>query len=155
ELDKSVRRSLRAVMRGWHNPPPEAFLTSTTSLMDVFEDDDELEPITFLSRSEEDYLVKGMEIQGFGKTAQGNHTIHTPSLLILPSHDRVANWRDAIKMVHTEAFMTNLEIRDVETAHWPHLEAPGDVNRMMEEFLNDLRTRTSSETPRSGVREEL
>lgn len=29
-------------MRGWHNPPPEPFLTSTTALMDVFEDDDEV-----------------------------------------------------------------------------------------------------------------
>lgn len=172
ELDKSVRRSLRAVMRGWHNPPPEAFLTSTTSLMDVFEDNDELEPIMFLSPLEEDYLVQGMEIQGFGKTlqfyldsnrqksfafaaTQGNHTIHTPSLLILPSHDRVANWRDAIKMVHTEAFMTDLKIRDVETAHWPHLEAPEDVNGMMEEFLNELGTRSRSETTGTGVREEL
>ncbi|KAG8946219.1 hypothetical protein FRC04_011965 [Tulasnella sp. 424] len=172
ELDKSVRRSLRAVMRGWHNPPPEPFLTSTTALMDVFEDDDELEPIAFLSPSEEDYLVKGMEIQGFEKTlqfyldsnrrrsfefatAQGNHTIHTPSLLILPSHDRVAKWRDAIKLVGTEAFMTDLEIRDVEAAHWPHLEAPEDVNRMMEDFLGKLEMRTSSDTPSRSDREEL
>lgn len=29
-------------MRGWHNPPPEAFLTSTTALMHVFEDGDEV-----------------------------------------------------------------------------------------------------------------
>ncbi|KAG9018983.1 hypothetical protein FRB90_007563 [Tulasnella sp. 427] len=173
ELDKSIRRSLRAVMRGRHNAPPEAFLTSTTSLMDVFEDGDELEAITFLSQEEEDYLVKGFEMQGFEKTlqfyvdgnrqrsfahaaAQGNHTIDTPSLLILPSHDRVANWREAIKLVHTEAFMTDLEIRDVETAHWPHLEAPEEVNGMMDEFLERLERRKpgSGDSSREG-REEL
>lgn len=48
-----------------------------------------------------------------------------------------------------------MKIRDVETAHWPHLEAPEDVNGMMEEFLNELGTRTPSETPHTGVREEL
>lgn len=49
----------------------------------------------------------------------------------------------------------SLEIRDIEAAHWPHLEAPEDVNRMMEDFLGKLEMRTSSETLSRSVREEL
>ncbi|KAG8906419.1 hypothetical protein FRB99_006921 [Tulasnella sp. 403] len=197
ELNQSVRRTLRAVVRAKDNPPPEEFLTSHTTFWSGYESNEASNdslpqssspheslcaiqpgPITFMSEEEEDYLVEAMEHQGFDRTLQfyldtnrqvshahaslqGNHTIDTPSLLILPTHDRVAKWRQVLKLVYTEKFMTKLVVHDVEAAHWPQLEKPEEVNRMVREFLvslkdeNDVTTDDAGDAPSGHVGDEL
>ena len=36
ELNQDIRRSLRAIIRSRHNPPPDSFLTSAESMLGAF-----------------------------------------------------------------------------------------------------------------------
>lgn len=105
ELDKDIRRSLRATLRTMESPPPEAFLQSRDSFLGAWDSvaevrnllhlhgilNDEyaqIDPIPFFSPEEEDYFVEQFSIQGFrnsGSTLShyyGRNLIHLNSLAL-------------------------------------------------------------------------
>ncbi|KAG8929705.1 hypothetical protein FRC02_005217 [Tulasnella sp. 418] len=174
ELDADLRKSLRSVFRSADNPPPLEYLASTSNLNFEAFGDSEPEPIVFMSKEEEDYLVEQYSFQGFGKTlqfyldqnrrrshefaaSQGNFTIPCPVLAILPTKDSVAYWPHAMKLIGSEKFLPNLVVRETPTAHNPQLERPEEFNQMVEEFLNNILEQTEAQTSEDGtsVREEL
>jgi soluble epoxide hydrolase / lipid-phosphate phosphatase len=69
ELNEDVRRTLRSTLRTANNPPPKAFLTSTTDFFGAFDRDLDLPPIAFLTPDEEDYMVEQYSIQKFDKSS--------------------------------------------------------------------------------------
>ncbi|XP_006460446.1 hypothetical protein AGABI2DRAFT_184905 [Agaricus bisporus var. bisporus H97] len=156
ELERDIRRSLRATLRSIASPPPNAFLESEESFLDAWKDIEEIPPIPFLSKQEEDYLVEAFERQGFLYTfgfyteesrqisytfsyGQGNHTIPQPVLSILPTADPVADWQHVMKLLKSEEFLPSLTLKIVEAAHWLHLENPEEVNQAIKDWLRTLR----------------
>jgi soluble epoxide hydrolase / lipid-phosphate phosphatase len=47
------------------SPPPEDFLKSKTSFLDAWKDYEEIPPVPFLDKDEEDYLVESYERSEF------------------------------------------------------------------------------------------
>ncbi|KAF8876157.1 Alpha/Beta hydrolase protein [Infundibulicybe gibba] len=84
ELNKDIRRTLRATLRTAASPPPANFLTSTQSFLDGWKDVDEIPPIPFLSPAEEDYFVDAYTLQGF-----------EPTLVFYMTENRLESWRIA------------------------------------------------------------
>ena len=65
ELNASVRRTLRAVLRTMQSPPPAAFLTSHMDFLGAWRSVTDIPPPPFFSREEEDYFIEQYQIQGF------------------------------------------------------------------------------------------
>ncbi|KZV66779.1 alpha/beta-hydrolase [Peniophora sp. CONT] len=152
ELDKDVRRTLRATLRTVASPPPEGFLSSTDNFLGAY-GDAEIPAITFLSPTEEDYWVAAYEKQGFDKTLyfyqtparkmsweaaqkSGVYSISQPSLSILDTEDPVANWPAAAGLLHTDQFLPQLTTKTMPGAHWVQLERPTEVNGFIREWLS-------------------
>jgi soluble epoxide hydrolase / lipid-phosphate phosphatase len=176
ELNKDIRRSLRATLRCRASPPPDAFLTSPTSFLDVYSDYEEIPPSCFYVLEEEDYMVEEFSKQGFDYSLQfytyhnryeswrasheqGNHTIPQPALFIAPLDDPVADWIEAMKILGSEKFLPHLTTKTIDTHHWPHLEAPEEFNKILDEWLKELgvtkpRLQEAKEK-RHGSKEEL
>ncbi|KAH8115654.1 alpha/beta-hydrolase [Phellopilus nigrolimitatus] len=162
ELDKDVRKSLRAVYRSVESPPPDAFLKSTDSFLEAY-GDAEIEAIPYMTKEEEDYLVEQYSIQGFKNTlqfythtnryaaweldhTQANYTIHQPALSILPTRDPVADWAAAAKVLGSAKFVPNLATETLPTAHWIQLEKPVEFNAMLRKWLDALPISGDSQT---------
>lgn len=70
ELGADVRRTLRAVYRDAAHPPPAAFLTSAEDFLHAYDSMPLLDDrAPFLSKKEEDYLVRAYERAGFASCA--------------------------------------------------------------------------------------
>ncbi|THH05928.1 hypothetical protein EW145_g4439 [Phellinidium pouzarii] len=86
-----------------------------------------IDPIPFMTKEEEDYLVEQYSIQGFAYTlqfythgnrhaawefahTQGNYTISQPALAIYPTHDPVADWSVAAALLGSANFLPNLTV---------------------------------------------
>lgn len=155
ELDRDVRRSLRATLRTVASPPPEGFLTDTHSFLSAYADIAEIPPIPFFTKEEEDYWVEQYSIQGFYHTlqfytpdnqhgtwafidAQGNRTITHPVLAIYPLNDPVANWEEAAKLLHSADYLPNLTTHLIKGAHWAQLENPTAFNGIARPWLEGL-----------------
>ncbi|KAJ7476956.1 alpha/beta-hydrolase [Mycena galericulata] len=155
ELDKDVRRTVRATLRTVASPPPDSFLRSRTSFLDAWADVAEIPPIPFFTPDEEDYFVEQYSIQGFKNTlqfyteenrraswafsnAQGNHTISHPVLSILPKDDPVADWALASKLMQSADFLPNLRTEFVDGAHWCHIEHPETFNALLRKWLDEV-----------------
>jgi len=155
ELNKDIRRTLRATLLSADTPPPDAFLTSKESFLHGWEDKAELDPISFFSQEEEDYFVEQLSIQGFANTlqfytkgnkygswlfsnTQGNHTIAQPALAILPTEDPVADWIQASHLLGSATFLPNLKVETMRAAHWPQLEDPRQFNKFVRDWLEGL-----------------
>jgi len=173
ELNKDTRRSLRAVLRSKSSPPPDSFLTSTTSFLDAYSDYEEIPPSTFYSPQEEDYMVEEYSKQGFDYTLQfytyhnryeswktsheqGNYTVPQPALFIAPLKDPVADVIEAMKMLESEKFIPQLTTKTIDTHHWPQLEEPEEFNRILDEWLKELEgAKGELQDKRHGSGEEL
>jgi len=155
ELNKNIRRSLRAVLRCKSSPPPESFLTSTTSFLDAYSDYKENPLSPLCSPQEEDYMVEEFSKQGFNYSLQfytyrnryeswrtsheqGNYTILQPALLVAPLSDPVADWIVVMELVGSKKFIPHLTTKTIDTHHWPHLEAPEEFNKILDEWLNGV-----------------
>jgi len=155
ELNKDIRRSLRAVLRSKSSPPPDSFLTGTTGFLDAYSDYNEIPPSAFYSPQEEDYMVEEYSKQGFDYTLQfytyhnryeswrtsheqGNYTIPQPALFVAPLRDPIGNLIDVMKMLHTEKFVPHLTTKTIDTHHWAQLEEPEEFNRIFDEWLKQL-----------------
>ncbi|KAK7045492.1 hypothetical protein VNI00_007745 [Paramarasmius palmivorus] len=139
ELDKDIKRTIRATLRTGASPPPASFLTSPDSFLDAWRDVEEIPPVPFFSQEEEEYFIEEYNKQGFRNTLQfytdsnrhatwkfandqGNHTIPQPVLAILP--------KDML-----------------EGGHWVHLEYPQEVNLALKRWLDKLDSKTETDTP--------
>ncbi|KAG8792500.1 hypothetical protein FRC17_008590, partial [Serendipita sp. 399] len=65
ELNRDIRRSLRAFIRSYHSPSAHRFLRSKHNLLKAYDDVDEIPPIPFFTPEEEDYYVEQYQKQGF------------------------------------------------------------------------------------------
>ncbi|EGO01415.1 hypothetical protein SERLA73DRAFT_103194 [Serpula lacrymans var. lacrymans S7.3] len=171
ELNKDIRRSLRATLRTVASPPPDNFLTNTTSYMGAWSTLDEIPPIPFFTPEEEDYLVEQFSIQKFDNTLifythgdrygtwkaaqeQGNFSIPQPALSILPLNDPVADWVFAAKYLKSASFLPQLTTKTMSGAHWPHLENPDAFNSILRDWLNK-NTKKSGPTLFTQAADEL
>ncbi|VDB97975.1 unnamed protein product [Peniophora sp. CBMAI 1063] len=160
ELDKDIRRTLRATLRTVASPPPEGFLSSTDNFLGAY-GDEEIPAIPFLTATEEDYWVKSYEKQGFDKTLyfyqtparkmsweaaqkSGVYSISQPALSILDTEDPVANWPAAAGLLHTADFLPRLTTKTMPGAHWVQLERPAEVNAFIREWLTSTYPDSSS-----------
>ncbi|KAK0490325.1 Alpha/Beta hydrolase protein [Armillaria novae-zelandiae] len=152
ELDRDIRRSLRATLRAKSSPPPDEFLKSSETFLGAWSDYEEIPPIPFLSPEEEDYLVQEFSHQGFKNTLQfytpgnrhgtwkfaseqGNHTLPQPVLAIYPTHDPVADWVKAAEVLKSESFLPRQTTATVEGSHWIHMENPEPFNAALKSWL--------------------
>ncbi|KAJ6615541.1 alpha/beta-hydrolase [Mycena sp. CBHHK59/15] len=152
ELDKSVHRTIRAILRDVLSPPPDDFLASRTSFLGAWDHIEDIPPVPFFTPEEEDYMVEQYSIQGFKNTmqfyteenrraswnftnTQGNHTITQPVLSILPRNDPVADWEVASRLLKSKEFLPNSKTEYVDGAHWCHLEHPETFNGMVRPWL--------------------
>jgi len=155
ELNRDIRRTLRETLRDVASPPPDHFLTSRDSFIGAWDDHDEVPPIPFFSKEEEDYWVEQYSINGFDHTLhfytaenqfaswnfahdQGNHTISQPILSILATKDPVANMELAAKLLHSFDFLPNHSRYTLPTAHWTQLEKPTEVNGIIRKWLTEF-----------------
>ncbi|KAF8604921.1 alpha/beta-hydrolase [Ceratobasidium sp. AG-I] len=155
ELEKDIRKTLRAVYRTAATKPPAKFLTSTDNLLEAYGEGELDERIPFFNKFEEDYLVKVYGVQGFKNTlqfythggrhrswefahSQGNHTIPQPALFIEPSKDSVADWGKVSALVGSAKFIPQLETVVLPTSHWPQLERPEEFNAALRKWLKKL-----------------
>jgi len=167
ELEKDVRRTIRATLLSADTPPPEAFLTSKDSFLHGWQDVSELNLIPFFSQEEEDYFVDQLSIQGFANTlqfytkgnkyaswhfshSQGNHTIAQPALAILPTEDPVADWVKASHLLNSATFIPNLKVETMRAAHWPQLEDPRQFNKFVRDWLEGLAPDSSNSGEKRG-----
>jgi soluble epoxide hydrolase/lipid-phosphate phosphatase len=65
ELNKDIRRTIRATLRTVASKPPDAFLRSRTSFLKAYRHMDTIPPVPFFSPEEEDYYVEEYLKQGF------------------------------------------------------------------------------------------
>jgi soluble epoxide hydrolase/lipid-phosphate phosphatase len=154
ELNKDIRRSLRAVFRSKSSPPPDSFLASNTSFLDAYSDIKEIPISTFYSPQEEDYMVEEYSKQGFDYTLQfytfhnrieswrtsheqGNYTIPQQALFVAPLQDPIGDLIAAMKLLKTETFIPHLTTKTIDTRHWPQLEEPEKFNSILDEWLKD------------------
>ncbi|KAJ7735243.1 hypothetical protein DFH07DRAFT_780038 [Mycena maculata] len=89
QLDKDVRRTIRATLRTVASPAPDDFLLSRTSFLTAWDDVAEVEIHSLGSWSRHASWAFA--------NAQGNYTIPRPVLAIFPNNDPVADWAKAIK----------------------------------------------------------
>ncbi|PPQ72384.1 hypothetical protein CVT26_006744 [Gymnopilus dilepis] len=154
ELDKDIRRTVRATLRTLDSPPPKGFLRSQKSFLAAW-DGVETPPVPFFTPEEEDYFVQQYGIQGFRHTiqfystqnrlqswefvhSQGNHTIPHPVLAIYPTKDLVADWVMVAKAVKSAKFLPKLETLLLHGSHWIQLERPQEFNEAVREWLERL-----------------
>ncbi|KAJ6473210.1 alpha/beta-hydrolase [Mycena sanguinolenta] len=155
ELDKNVRRTVRATLRSVASPPPDDFLKDKESFLSGWADVAEIPPVPFFAVEEEDYFVEQFSIQGFKHTlqfyteenrraswtfahTQGNHTIYQPVLSILPKNDPVADWELASKILKSTDFLPNSRTEFMDGAHWCHIEFPSEFNALMRAWLKEM-----------------
>lgn len=155
ELNKDIKRSLRATLRTVNSTPPDSFLTSTSTYLGAYDNMTEIPPIPFFTSSDENYFVERFSKQKFDHTlifytrgnrygtwqstqAQGNYTISQPVLSVLPLNDPVADWVFAANYLKSAAFLPQLTTRTMEGAHWPHLEHPQVFNEILRAWLETL-----------------
>ncbi|KAG9092102.1 hypothetical protein FRC06_000235 [Ceratobasidium sp. 370] len=155
ELEKDIRKTLRAVYRTAATKPPAKFLTSAEGFLDAYEEGSLEERIPFFNKFEEDYLVKVYGVQGFKNTLQfythggryrswefahnqGNHTIPQPALFVQPSKDTVADWGKVSALAGSAKFIPQLETVVLDTSHWPQLEQPAEFNAALRKWLERL-----------------
>ncbi|KAK1216740.1 hypothetical protein PQX77_020627 [Marasmius sp. AFHP31] len=155
ELDRDIKRSVRATLRTGGSPPPETFLTSEETFLGAWGEVDEIPPVPFFSEEEEEYFVEEYGKQGFRNTLQfytdsnryatwkfvndqGNHTIPQPVLAVLPKHDPVADWALAVKLLKSEMFLPQLTTEMIEGGHWAHIEFPEEFNAVLKRWLDGL-----------------
>ncbi|KAL0565078.1 hypothetical protein V5O48_016957 [Marasmius crinis-equi] len=165
ELDKDIKRSVRATLRTGASPPPETFLTSAETFLGAWGDVEEIPPVPFFSPEEEEYFVEEYKKQGFRNTLQfytngnryatwkfindqGNHTLPQPVLAVLPKHDPVADWALAMKLLKSEKFLPRLTTEMMDGGHWAHLEFPEEFNRLLRRWLDGLDKEDKEETER-------
>ncbi|KZT63800.1 alpha/beta-hydrolase [Daedalea quercina L-15889] len=161
ELDTDIRRTLRATLRTTVDPPPKSFLTDTRSFLNAWESVNEISPIPFFTKEEEDYWVEQYSIQGFKNTlqfytpenqkgswefinSQGNYTIHQPVLSILPDSDPVADWGNVYKLLGSADFLPNSAVQMMPGGHWLHLEHPATFNHFVKRWLDTLPAKQSA-----------
>jgi soluble epoxide hydrolase/lipid-phosphate phosphatase len=155
ELNKDIRRTLRATLRDVESEPPKDFLTSIKDFLKAWGHLEELPRIPFMTEEEEDYMVEQYSIQGFDKTiqfymhgnrlhahesaaAQKNFTIPQPALFLYPNMDPVADWKLTAKIVKSEHFIPHLKSIEIDqSAHWPQLEQPEAFNRELSKWLKE------------------
>ncbi|KAF8632815.1 hypothetical protein AX15_001675 [Amanita polypyramis BW_CC] len=171
ELNKDVRRTLRATYKTLKNSPPDAYLTSKDSFLDAY-GQEEISPIEFLTPEEEDYLVEQFEIQGFRDSLQfyttenryqswkfvhdqGNTTLLQPVLTVYSSQDIVADWRLFTRGIQTEKYIPNLTTETVVASHWTHLEDPEAFNKVVRKWLTKLRKGEERRGKRERPADEL
>ncbi|KAK0191621.1 Alpha/Beta hydrolase protein [Armillaria mellea] len=142
ELDRDIRRSLRATLRAKSSPPPDEFLKSSETFLGAWSDYEEVPPIPFLSPEEEDYLfyTPGARkfptvFKTFFANEQGNHTLPQPVLAIYPTHDPVADWVKAAEVLKSESFLPRLTTATVQGSHWIHMENPEPFNAALKSWL--------------------
>ncbi|KAG0697103.1 Alpha/Beta hydrolase protein [Suillus ampliporus] len=155
ELNKDIRRSLRATLRTVNSAPPDSFLTSTSTFLGAYNNVTEIPPVPFFTSDDEDYFVERFSIHKFDHTlmfytrgnrygtwqstqAQGNYTIPQPVLAVLPLNDPVADWVFAANYWKSAAFLPQLTTKTMEGAHWPHLEHPRMFNGILRAWLETL-----------------
>ncbi|KAF8189740.1 Alpha/Beta hydrolase protein [Pholiota molesta] len=156
ELDRDIRRTIRATLRTVSSAPPESFLKSRDSFLDAWNGVKEIDPVPFFTPEEEDYFVEQYGIQGFKNTlgfystknrkqaydlahSQGNHTLPQPVLAIYPMNDPVANWSLVANVVKSAEYIKDLTTELVPGAHWPQLESPGETNKAIRKWLDGLK----------------
>ncbi|KAF8515778.1 Alpha/Beta hydrolase protein [Hysterangium stoloniferum] len=161
ELNASIRRSLRSVMRSIASPPPSDFLLSLDTFLSSWRHTSYIPAVPFMTAEEEDYLVEQFDKQGFDYTlqfytnpnrlsyynyvqSQGNFTIPQPALHIAPTGDPVADWVKAAKLLHASAFIPRLTTATIYAAHWPQLERPDEFNAILDGWLDDIFTPKST-----------
>lgn len=66
---------------------------------------------------------------------QGNATIPQPALFVAPLEDPVANWTAVMELLGSAQFIPQLTTKKIHAQHWPHLEAPAEFNRILDEWL--------------------
>ncbi|KAG6910174.1 hypothetical protein DXG01_012623 [Tephrocybe rancida] len=155
ELNKDIRRTVRATLRSVDSPPPDAYLQSADSFLDAWSHVKEIPPIPFFTPEEEDYFVEQYGFQGFKYTLQfymtenrhgswdlahkqGNFSITVPALAIFPLNDPVADWKIAAQLLRTTDFVPNLTTKVLDGAHWVHLENPVEFNAIVKDWLRNL-----------------
>lgn len=65
ELNKSILRTVRAILRTIDSPPPPDFLLSTENFLGAWANTTDIPAVPFFSEDEEAYLVEQLGIQGF------------------------------------------------------------------------------------------
>ncbi|KAF5371997.1 hypothetical protein D9615_008132 [Tricholomella constricta] len=155
ELDKDIRRTVRATLRTVDSPPPKTFLLSNESFLDAWGHVEEIPSVPFFSIEEEDYFVEQYGIQGFRNTLQfyitenryaswelvqnqGNFIVPVPALAIYPLNDPVADWTVVAHLLGTAKFVPNLTSETLEGAHWVHMENPVKFNAVVRAWLRKL-----------------
>ncbi|KAG6816120.1 hypothetical protein H0H87_008470 [Tephrocybe sp. NHM501043] len=155
ELDRDIRRTVRATLRTVDSPPPDAYLQSADSFLAAWDDIDEIPRVPFLSPEEEDYFVEQYGFQGFRNTLQfymtenrhaawelaqkqGNFTISVPALAVYPLNDPVADWKLAAHLLKTAEFVPELTTEVLTGAHWVHLENHVEFNTIVRGWLRKL-----------------
>lgn len=66
---------------------------------------------------------------------QGNATIPQPALFVAPLEDPVANWTAVMELLGSEKLIPQLTTKQIHAQHWPHLEAPEEFNKILDEWL--------------------
>ncbi|KAF9475268.1 alpha/beta-hydrolase [Pholiota conissans] len=162
ELDRDIRRTVRATLRTVASAPPASFLQSRGSFLGAWKDIKEIDPVPFFSPEEEDYFVEQYSIQGFRNTlgfystqnrklgyelahSQGNYTLTLPVLAIYPTNDPVANWSFLAAILKSAAYLENLTTELVPGAHWPQLEFPDETNKAIRKWLDGLKEAITEE----------
>ncbi|KAF9558413.1 alpha/beta-hydrolase [Agrocybe pediades] len=155
ELDRDVRRTIRATLRTVASPPPDDFLKDKESFLSAWDGVEEIAPVPFFTPEEEDYFVEQYSLNGFKNTlyfysdenrrrgwqlanSQGNHTITQPVLAIYPTEDPVANWAHLAKMLGSEQHLPHLTTHVMPGAHWVNLEHPEEFNTAVRKWLDSL-----------------
>ncbi|EIN12298.1 alpha/beta-hydrolase [Punctularia strigosozonata HHB-11173 SS5] len=168
ELGTNVRRTLTAAFRTAKCAVPKMFLRDVATFMGSW-NGLEIPSIPFFSEAEEEYVVEQYQIQGFAHTLQfythgnrrgswelaqeqGNFTVPQLALSVLPTNDPVANWRIAEFFMQSKKYVPNLHTQFVPGAHWPHLEHPHEINKLIKTWLDQSfgAARTSA-----AVRDEM
>ncbi|KAF5374196.1 hypothetical protein D9758_004629 [Tetrapyrgos nigripes] len=146
ELNHDIRRTLRSTLRMKTSPPPDDFLKSKDSFLDAWKEYEEIPPVPFLDKDEEDYFVESYEKSGFDNTLQfytdenryaswkfahdqGNFTISQP--------DPVADWAVASKLLKSADYLDNLTTKMIQGSHWVHLEHADLFNTEMKKWLEE------------------
>ncbi|KAF8906764.1 Alpha/Beta hydrolase protein [Gymnopilus junonius] len=155
ELDKDIRRTVRATLRTVDSPAPDDFLKSDKSFLAAWDGFDEVPPAPFFTAEEEDYFVEQYSIQGYKHTiqfyfdenqylswkhvhSQENYTIPQPVLAIYPTADPVADFAEMANLMKSADYLPNLTIEILHGSHWIQLENPREFNEAVRRWLKGL-----------------